>query len=77
MDCSEAIDLMGDALEIEIQGQTLAEFEGHLRECGPCGNYFEQIRLTRNALRGLPRAVSPPANRNQLIEKFREERRRG
>lgn len=74
MDCSEAIDLMGDALEIELQGQTLAEFEEHLRECPPCGNYFEQIRLTRTALRGLPRAVSPPVNRSQLIEKFRKER---
>ncbi len=77
MDCSEAIDLMGEAMEIELQGQMLAEFEEHLKECGPCGAYFEQLRLTRSALRGLPRAVSPPQNRDQLIKKFREERRRG
>jgi predicted anti-sigma-YlaC factor YlaD len=75
VECSEAIDLMGDAMEITLQGQALAEFEEHLRECPPCGNYFEQLRLTRNALRGLPRAVSPPQNRDQLIEKFRKERR--
>jgi predicted anti-sigma-YlaC factor YlaD len=77
VDCSEAIDLMGEAMEIELQGQALAEFEEHLKECGPCGTYFEQLRLTRNALRGLPRAVSPPQNRDQLIEKFRKEHRQG
>ena len=74
MNCREAIDLIGDALETDLQGEARIDFDEHMRECSPCRNYFEQLRMTRIALRELPRSGSRNPHLDQLIEKFREER---
>jgi predicted anti-sigma-YlaC factor YlaD len=73
VNCLEAIDLIGDAMESKLPGEIGIDFDEHMRECSPCRNYYEQLRLTRMALREIPRSGATSPNRDLLIEKFREE----
>ena len=72
MDCYEAIDLMGDALERVLASDAAAGLEDHLAECPPCRNYMDQLRLTRKALAHLPPASGSARRRDALIEEFRK-----
>lgn len=73
MDCIEAIDVMGDAVESRLDRWLRMPFDRHLTECGPCRTYFAQLRITRAALQNLPpeRGVHP--RRGALIDAFRTE----
>ena len=73
MDCHEAIDLMGEALEGGLATAARSGFDGHLEECAACRNYFDQLRVTRGVLRRLPREPEPGARPPGLIEAFRKE----
>lgn len=71
MNCYEAVDLMGDALEGTLAAALRDGFDGHLAECRPCRVYMEQLVLTRGALgrAGDPPRTSP--HRDDLIAEFR------
>jgi len=73
MNCQEAIDLMGDAIDGRLPPHFVAGFEQHIAECPSCGTYYGQLRLTRQALRSrrAPRGSSP--RRDELIARFRQE----
>lgn len=73
MNCYEAIDLMGDAIEDSIAESARAGLEEHLDECPACRNYMDQLRLTRRALEHLPPPGSTGARRSELIDRFDEE----
>lgn len=72
MTCQEAIDVMGDAVEDRLAVQFRPGFDEHMAECRPCATYFEQLRLTRDALRALPRERGADAHRDALLREFRE-----
>jgi predicted anti-sigma-YlaC factor YlaD len=55
MNCYEAIDVMGDAVEGHLGSAFQAGFDEHMAECRPCRTYFEQLGVTRRALRRLAR----------------------
>ena len=74
MNCPEAIDVMDMALEESLEPGLRAPFEDHLVECAPCSTYFEQLRVTLAALRGLPRDGKTSPRRAELIERFKRER---
>ena len=72
MNCVEAIDVMGDAAEDRLDPSCSAGFLEHIEECPPCATYYEQLRITRLALRNLdPAAPEAPARRAELITSFR------
>ena len=74
MNCIEAIDVMGDAAEDRLDPSCTAGFQEHMGECPACATYYEQLRMTRLALKHLdPQAPGAPARRSELIEKFRRE----
>jgi anti-sigma factor RsiW len=74
MTCEQAIDLLIPALDQALETTRIAALEEHLAECAPCGTYFEQLRLTREALRRLPRAgATSAAARARLIEEYQRE----
>lgn len=74
MSCATAIDLMGDALEGSLPPESEPGFREHLRECVPCGTYFEQLGLVRKALGRLPLTEAKHPRRDELLERFRDER---
>lgn len=72
MNCREAIDVMGEAVE-GAAFTTWPGFEEHLRDCAPCRNYLDQLRMTRRALRLLSKERGEAPNRQELIDRFRKE----
>ncbi|HEX5030004.1 MAG TPA: zf-HC2 domain-containing protein [Candidatus Eisenbacteria bacterium] len=71
MNCYEAIDLMGDAIESRVPSESRAGFEEHLEECPACGTYFEQLRSTVSALARLPRRGDSGVLTQDLLDAFR------
>lgn len=76
MNCMEAIDVMEEAAEGRLAPEVRASFEEHLADCGPCGTYFRQLGITREALKGLRKASEAGPIRQTLIDAFQEEHRR-
>lgn len=72
MSCEDSIDLMDRALDGTLEPGLASQFRQHLAECGPCGTWFEQLRLTREGLRQLPRSGATSTARARLIEEFRK-----
>ncbi len=77
MNCYEAIDLMGDALEGPLRAGARTRFGEHLEECAVCRNYLEQLRLTVAALEHLPRQGETSRRRAELIAAFRRQFEKG
>ena len=73
MNCHEAIDLMGDAIEGTLAPEVRADLDDHFAECPPCRNYLDQLRLTCEALGRLPGPGQTRDRRSDLIAKFRQE----
>lgn len=74
MNCHEAIDVMGDAAEDRLDARCCAGFREHMEECPACSTYYDQLRLTRLALKNIA-ATDPgsPPKRSELLERFRRE----
>ncbi|MGH7729787.1 MAG: anti-sigma factor family protein [Candidatus Eiseniibacteriota bacterium] len=72
MNCQEAIDLMGDAIDGCLAPDAVVGLDDHLAECPPCRHYLDQLRLTRQALGHLPAPGGAGRRRDELIEKFRK-----
>lgn len=75
MNCYEAIDLMGDAIEHRVPSESRAGFEEHLDECPACCTYFEQLRTTVAALARLPRRSDSRVSTQELLEAYRHRSR--
>ena len=73
MNCQEAIDVMGEAVEGRLEPDLRPGFDEHMTECGPCATYYEHLRVTRSLLRSLPRDPKESPRRSELIEKFRRQ----
>lgn len=73
MNCHEAIDLIGDAIEGTLAPAALAGLDEHFAECPPCRNYMDQLRLTRQALGHLSPRGGSADRRGDLIARFRRE----
>ena len=73
MNCPEAIDVMGDAVEGCLEPTLHASFHEHMEECPSCRTYFEQLRVTRKVLQSLPLEGATSPRRDELLETFREE----
>ncbi len=70
MTCQDAIDVMGEALEDRLLPELRPHFDAHLQACRPCAGYFEHLRITREALRALPRERGTAPGRERLLEAF-------
>jgi anti-sigma factor RsiW len=73
MDCFEAIDLMGDAVEGRLVAARRPGFDEHMAECIPCATYFEHLRITREALQHLPPEGGTNPNLDSLLRAYRKE----
>lgn len=77
MECYEAIDLMGDALEDRLAPDARTGLQEHFDECPACCNYMNQLRVTRDALKHLPAPDEHTRQRDELIARFVKEVRDG
>lgn len=72
MNCYEAIDVMGEAIEGTLAAALRAGLDGHLAECRPCRVYMEQLVVTRGAIGHAPAPGATSPRRAELLEKFRK-----
>ena len=72
MNCQEAIDVMGEALTGELPPALRSGFGEHMDECPSCRTYFDQLRITRLAVRALPPERRPAGRLGELVRRFRE-----
>jgi hypothetical protein len=77
MNCYEAIDLIGEALENRLSPESRAGFDEHIEECSVCSTYLDQLRMTLLALERLPRPRETSPWRPELIAAFQREWRKG
>ena len=78
MNCYEAIDLMGDAIEGTLTPEARDGLDDHFAECPACHTYMDQLRLTCQALGHLAGPGETGDPRADLIAKFKQEfRNRG
>jgi anti-sigma factor RsiW len=73
MNCYEAIDLIGDALEDRLAPESRTGFDEHLETCTACGAYVDQLRVTLHALERLPQPKATSQRRSELIAAFQRE----
>ncbi len=71
MNCEEAIDLIGDAIDGRLPPESASGFEEHMIECTACGTYFQQLLLTREGLRALSPERVADRRREELLRAFR------
>jgi predicted anti-sigma-YlaC factor YlaD len=72
MNCQAALDLVPEALDETLTESARREFLEHLRVCGACRTYVEQLRLSVRALNSVPKQGKPNPRRAELIEAFRK-----
>jgi len=73
--CQEVVELVTDYLEGALDEDSAAEVAAHLRLCGGCAEYVEQMRATIRALGQVPVATLSEAAQADLVQAFRDLRR--
>jgi anti-sigma factor RsiW len=66
------VELVTDYLEDAMAPHERARFEEHLAICPGCQAYLEQLRVTIEALGGLPEERLEGAARDELLAAFRD-----
>ena len=74
--CQQFVELVTDYLEDALPGPLGRSFEAHLEVCSGCRLYLGQMRLSIRALRAGAEPSGHPQGREQLLDIFREWKRR-
>ena len=69
--CVELVELVTDYFEGVLPAAERARFEEHLRGCGYCRLYLDQMRRTIQVLGKLTEESIPAAARDDLLNSFR------
>jgi len=67
--CQEVVELVTDYLEGRLSPPDLQRLEEHLKLCGPCVQYVEQVRTTSRLASAAELEVHP--DRDALLTTFR------
>ena len=74
--CQEIVELVTDYLEGALRRGELKAFEAHLAGCPHCTNYLDQMRQTMKLTGRLTEEALDPELRENLLEAFRDFKRR-
>ncbi len=74
LNCEQVTRRASDFLERRLRWRARLEMLIHLAMCKGCKRYVEQLRLTLEGLRALPRPAGAPAD-ERLLEEFRRRTR--
>ena len=70
--CKEMVEIVTDYLEGALSPEDRARFEQHLAVCDGCTHYVEQIRETIRLSGKVTEDHIPVAQRERLLEAFRD-----
>jgi anti-sigma factor RsiW len=76
MTCQELAQLVTDYWEGALEAADRTAFERHLSLCPPCVEFVEQMRATVEATGRVPVEAITPEVEAQLLERFRDWKRR-
>ena len=72
-DCTEILKHSSDIVDGVINPETAARLKPHLDWCPPCRAFLNTLRTTVNLLGSLKGSECPPAFRERLRERLRDE----
>lgn len=72
MNCVELLDVVAEALDGTLAEGVQGKFDEHLRACAACRNYVEQLRISVESLKRIPKEGRPNSRRDALIEAYRK-----
>jgi anti-sigma factor RsiW len=67
--CQEVVEIVTDYLDGKLDPQAVEKLEEHLRQCGPCVEYVNQVRTTTRLAAAARLEVHP--DREALLAAFR------
>jgi anti-sigma factor RsiW len=70
--CNEVVEVVTAYLEGALKRRDRKAFERHLKKCGGCANYLEQIRITIEAVGRVNGDELPQELRDDLVAAFRD-----
>ena len=70
--CKEVVEIVSDYLEGALSDELRARFDRHISGCDGCTNYLEQMRETIRLTGMLTEEQVPVAQRERLLEAFRD-----
>ena len=71
-DCNEIVEVVTAYLEGALKRRDRKAFERHVKKCGGCANYVEQIHITITAVGRIKGDELPPQLREDLVAAFRD-----
>ena len=71
-DCNEIIEVVTAYLEGALGRRDRKAFESHVKKCGGCANYLEQIRITIETVGRVNEDDLPQDVRDNLVAAFRD-----
>ncbi len=75
MSCQQVVEVITSYLDGSLGRRDRRRFERHLRGCGACGRYLEQMRETLDLLGAVPVDTLSPEAQSTLLDAFRGLRR--
>jgi len=72
LSCAELVELVSDYIEDALTPEERAQFDEHLRICGGCTAYLDQMRTTIELTGKLRLDDLTPAARAELLNAFRD-----
>jgi len=72
LDCNEVVEIVTAYLEGALGRRDKKAFERHLKKCGGCANYVEQIRITIETVGRVNGDDLPQELRDDLVAAFRD-----
>jgi predicted anti-sigma-YlaC factor YlaD len=73
--CRELVELVTDYLDGALGPEETARMDEHLKLCGPCSTYVEQIRTTAGLAAVATAELELRPDRSELLRAFTEFRR--
>lgn len=70
--CNEIVEVVTAYLEGALKRRDRKAFERHIKKCGGCGNYVEQIRITIETVGRVEADELPQEIRDDLVAAFRD-----
>lgn len=76
MNCSEALPLMHEFLDGDLEGSDAVELKKHLLACPSCNRLFKQMEQTEASVRLLPKTAVPVGLTSRIMSQIPQKKKR-
>jgi anti-sigma factor RsiW len=72
LSCEQAVQLVTDYVEGQLDRADRLRFEQHVGICPPCRGFLSQMRVTRRVVGSIPIELLAPSLERALVDAFRD-----